>query len=100
MTDYVVDFSPESVEQLASLYGYLATKAAPAIAYRYVNAIVDHCERLKIFPLRGVARSDIRDGLRLTHYKGRTVIAYAVMESTISIIGVFHGGQDYESKLS
>lgn len=99
MNVHVVNFSPESREQLVGLYHYLAAKADPVIAFNYVNAVVDHCEKLKTFPLRGLARDDIREGLRITHYKGRTIIAYAVIDSAVSIIGVFYGGQDYESKL-
>ncbi|MBU3725800.1 MAG: type II toxin-antitoxin system RelE/ParE family toxin [Burkholderiaceae bacterium] len=99
MKTYLVNFSPESIEQLVSLYHHLAAEAGPVISNNYVNAVVDYCESLKTFPLRGVARDDIREGLRIAHYKGRTIIAYAVFESTISIIGVFYGGQDYESKL-
>jgi toxin ParE1/3/4 len=96
---HVVNFSPESLEQLVGLYHYLAAKANPVIAFNYVNAVVDHCENLKTFPLRGVARDDISEGLRITHYEGRTIIAYAVIDSAVSIIGVFYGGQDYESEL-
>jgi toxin ParE1/3/4 len=73
-----------------------------AIAQRYTDDIVATCEGLALFPLRGVAREDIRPGLRLTHHKGRTVVAYAVDEGTqtVSIIGVFYGGQDHERALS
>ena len=99
MSNYVVNFSRESCEQLVGLYHYLAAKADTVIAFNYTNAVVDHCEKLKTFPLRGVARDDIREGLRVTHYKGRTIIAYTVIESVVLIIGVFYGGQDYESKL-
>jgi toxin ParE1/3/4 len=60
------------------------------------------CEGLAIFPLRGVARDDIRRGLRVTHHKGRTVIAYAVDTDarTVSILGVFYGGQNFEGTMS
>jgi toxin ParE1/3/4 len=85
---------------MVGLYNYIAAKADPVTANNYVNAVVDYCETLKNFPLRGLARDDIRQGLRVTHYKSRTVIAYAVFESSVSIVGVFHGGQDYESKFS
>jgi plasmid stabilization system protein ParE len=49
-----------------------------------------------------VARDDIRPGLRVTHHKGRTVIAYAVDADarTVSILGVFYGGQNHEGALS
>ena len=60
------------------------------------------CEGLALFPLRGVPREDIRPGLRVTHHKGRTLIAYAVDEGTrtVSVLGIFYGGQDYEAALS
>ena len=99
MSNYFVNFSPESREQLVGLYHYLAAKADTVTAFNYVNAVVHHCEKLKTFPLRGVARDDIREGLRITHFEGRTIIAYAVIESVVSIVGVFYGGQDCESKL-
>jgi toxin ParE1/3/4 len=49
-----------------------------------------------------VPREDIRPGLRLTHHKGRTVIAYVAVEGTrtVSIIGVFYGGKDHEGALA
>jgi toxin ParE1/3/4 len=64
--------------------------------------VVAACEGLALFPLRGVPRDDIRPGLRLTHHKGRTLIAYAVDEGTrtVSVVGIFYGGQDYEEALS
>lgn len=57
---------------------------------------------MALFPLRGVPREDIRPGLRVTHHKGRTVIAYAVDpgKRTVSILGVFYGGQDHEGALA
>jgi len=64
--------------------------------------VVASCEGLALFPLRGVPREDIRPGLRVTHHKGRTLIAYAVDEDTrtVSVLGIFYGGQDYEAALS
>lgn len=64
--------------------------------------MVATCEGLALFPLRGVPREDIRPGLRVTHHKGRTLIAYSVDEDTrtVSVLGIFYGGQDYEVALS
>jgi len=99
---YRVVFTPEAGDQLEDLLLYIAEHSSLAIAERYTGAVVATCEGLALFPLRGVAREDIRPGLRLTHHKGRTVIAYAVDEvaQTVSIIGVFYGGQDHEGALS
>jgi len=55
-----------------------------------------------IFLLRGVSHEDIRPGLRVTHQRGRTVIAYAVNQDTrrVSILGVLYGSQDFERALA
>ena len=97
MIQYTVIFTPEAEEQLAALYRYIAIAASPNIADRYTSAIVAYCEGLNTFPHRGTCRDDIRQGLRVTNYKGRTVIAYDVTAELVSIIGVFYGGQDYET---
>ena len=89
MPDYAVVFAPEAEEQLVELYLYIADQASPAIARDYTEAIVDDCLKLNHFPLRGVARDDIRPGVRITYHKGRTV----------AILGVFYGGQDYQAAL-
>ncbi|MDR2032802.1 MAG: type II toxin-antitoxin system RelE/ParE family toxin [Azoarcus sp.] len=96
---YRVVFSPEAEEQLAALYHYIAAAASPDIAARYTEAIVSYCESLRTFPHRGALRDDVRPGLRVTHYKKRTVIAFDVAAGQVSIIGVFYGGQDYETML-
>jgi hypothetical protein len=39
--------------------------------------------------------------VRITHHKGRTVIAFQVDEPSrsVAILGVFYGGQDYQAAL-
>ena len=97
--NYHVVFSPEAEEQLAALFRYIAAAASPQIAARYTNAIITYCEGLCIFPQRGAMRDDVRPGLRITNYKKRAVIAFDVDNELVSIIGVFYGGQDYETIL-
>ncbi|MCP3177783.1 MAG: type II toxin-antitoxin system RelE/ParE family toxin [Desulfuromonadales bacterium] len=96
---YRVIFTPEAVDQLAALYHYIAEAASPEIAAQYTEAIVSYCESLHTFPHRGIMRDDVRPGLRITNYKKRTVIAFHVDTDLVSIIGVFYGGQDYETIL-
>ena len=96
---YRVVFAPEAQGQLAALYRYIAAAASPAIAERYTSAIVTCCEGLQTFPHRGTRRDDIRPGLHITNYRRRVVIAFDVDAETVSIIGVFYGGQDYETLL-
>lgn len=99
---YKVVFTPEAEEQLLTIYHYLADIASPDIAHSYTSRIIDFCEQLDTFPLRGNQRDDIRPGLRTTHYKKQTVIAFSIEQNIveqerIAILGIFYGGQDYEA---
>lgn len=96
---YAVVFTAQAEDHLTELEQYIASAATPDIAANYIDAIVEHCEGLAEFPNRGRARGDIRPGLRTTTYRGRTVIAYALREETIAIMGIFHGGRDYATIL-
>lgn len=97
--EYSVVFAPEAVAQLESLSDYITRAASPEVALRYADAIVTYCETLHTMPLRGTRRDDIRPGLRITNYRKRAVIAFSVAKTTVSILGVYYGGQDYESML-
>jgi plasmid stabilization system protein ParE len=98
MIDRVV-FSPEAQDQLVDLYVYIAGAASPAIAAKYTEQVVSYCESLRTFPERGTKRDDLRPGLRVTNYKKRVVIAFSIDLDTLSVLGVFYGGQDHESIL-
>jgi plasmid stabilization system protein ParE len=99
VSQYTVISTPEAQEQLVTLYRYIASAASPEIAERYTSSIVTYCENLRDFSHRGTSRDDIRQGLRITNYKKRAVIAFAMGTDLLSIIGVFYGGQDYETAL-
>ena len=100
MAAFSVEFAPEAVEQLEQLEEYIAEQGSPHVATAFVDAIVGFCERLQSFPNRGTQRDDIRPGLRITNYKGSAIIAFAVMGEVVYVIGIFYGGQDYETVLS
>jgi plasmid stabilization system protein ParE len=46
-----------------------------------------------------LARDDLRPGLRTIGYRKRVVIAYAILNETVAIIGIFYGGRDHEQML-
>lgn len=99
MSQYAVIFTPEAQEQLAALYRYIAASVSSDIAERYTSSIIAYCESLQDFPNRGICHDNVRLGLRITNYKKRVVIAFTVDTKWVSIIGVFYGGQDYETAL-
>ncbi|EQD46340.1 plasmid stabilization system protein [mine drainage metagenome] len=101
MKTYQVVLSPEALDQLRAIERYIAVASGhPTIAERYVDALVSYCESLATFPQRGTRRDDIRPGLRLVPYRSSAEVAFAVDGEQVWIIGVFYGGQDYESALS
>lgn len=100
MNGYRVVFRREAIQQLEELYDYIADAGSPENAARYTEAIVTYCEGLTNFPHRGSARDDIRSGLRTIGYKKRVIIAFAVLDDTVAILGIFYGGRDYETILA
>lgn len=102
MTARIV-FSARAVEQLDHLDTWITRAASPVIAQRFIGEILAYIDGIALFPLVGRPRDDVREGLRTTTYRQRTVIAYSVVgndgETVVRILGVFHGGQDWEYAL-
>ena len=99
MNRYRVVFRREAVQHLEELHNYIVDAGSPENAARYTEAILTYCEGLSDFPHRGSARDDIRPGLRTVGYKKRVIIAFAVLDDTVTNLGIFYGGRDYETVL-
>lgn len=54
---------------------------------------------MSTLPHRGTKRDDVRPGLRITNFRKRVVVAFTVSPTTVAVLGLFYGGQDYESFL-
>ncbi|MGA9600133.1 MAG: type II toxin-antitoxin system RelE/ParE family toxin [Methylocystis sp.] len=77
-----------------------APRSRPSMSgRRFRGAIIDYCEKLESFPEHGTRRDDLRPGLRTIGFRHRVTIAFAVEAETVTIIGVFYGGQDFEAAL-
>lgn len=100
MTRRVV-YSPRAQQQLTDLYLWIAEQSGfPDRAEGFVAAILTYCDGLTDFPMVGVARDDLRPGLRTIGFRRRVVIAFAVTHETVEMLGVYYGGRDYEAVLS
>lgn len=100
MTRRIV-YSPRAREQLTDLYTWIADESGhPERAAGYVAAILDYCDGLVVFPYIGEARDDLRPGLRTIAFRRRVVIAFAVTEEAVEVLGVYYGGRDYESLIA
>ncbi|AUG06465.1 type II toxin-antitoxin system RelE/ParE family toxin [Pseudomonas sp. S09G 359] len=96
-----VAFSPEALAHLDALEDYISDTGSPLVAAGFIDNIISYCESLALFPLRGSCRDDLLAGLRITHYRRTTVIAFRVGPDSerVSILGVFYGGRDYTTGL-
>ena len=99
-----INYTPEADKQLNELDDWITKAASAEIARRFVAVILDHIDSIRVFPLAGRSRDDVRPGMRTTTFKKKTLVAYALDESSdeivINILGVCHGGQDWEAELS
>lgn len=91
-----VSFRPQAEADLFALYRYIAEEAGLEIAGSYIDRIEAACMALETFPKRGTARDDIRPGLRTMGFERRATIVFHVMKAEVTIVRIFHGGQDYE----
>ncbi|QDP97725.1 type II toxin-antitoxin system RelE/ParE family toxin [Microlunatus elymi] len=98
-----VHYTPEALQQLDELDQWITENGSAAVARSFVSAVMDHCESIPMFPRAGRIRPDVRAGIHTTTFRKRTTIAYEVDDSSgkvvINILGVFHGGQDWENWL-
>ncbi len=93
-----VVFAPEAREDLIALYGLVATKADLDTAISYIERIEGFCNRFDFASERGQHRDDIRPGLRIVGFEKRLTIAFIVSDTTVSILRVFYGGQNWEER--
>jgi toxin ParE1/3/4 len=93
-----VIFTPLAERHINSLHEYIAEHASDERADGYVGRIVDFCNGLSIFPLRGTQRDDLLSGLRVTGFERRVTIAFIVTADAVLIEGIFYGGRDFEAE--
>ena len=100
---YTVRLAPEAQDQLDAIEDYIALVSGhPVTAANFVDGLMAYCESFETFPERGTRRDDLLPGLRMTNYRKSTMVAFRVDTDAqvVAIIGVFHGGQDYEIAMS
>ena len=77
-----IHFTPEAERQLNAIDDWITDHANAHTARRFVTAVLEHIDRIPIFPFAGRARDDLRPGMRITTYKKRTLVAYDVDTSS------------------
>ncbi len=97
---YKVAMSARATRQVQRIYDYIADNASTATAERFVSDLLEYCYGFDLFPVRGIARDDIRPGVRMVGFKRKASIAFSVKADTVTIVAVFYRGQNYDDTLS
>src|SRR5690606_850048 len=95
-----VVFTEAALDQLNSIFLYVAAEASIRTAERFVSDITDYCEGLVPFPERGQRRDELRPGLRLVGFRRQVTIAFRIDAEAVHILGVFYGGRDVEAAMT
>ena len=69
----------------------------PPVAEKFVGRIYERCETLGDFPMKGIARGDLQQGLRILGFERKAVIAYRVLANAVEVTNVFYGGRNWET---
>jgi len=97
----IVVYSARARQQLLDLYLWIAQQSGfPDRAQSFVAAIIDCCDGLAHFPLRGMARDDVRPGLRILGFRKRVTIAFAVHDHSVEVLGLYYGGASVQELIS
>ena len=87
-------------QDLKNIYDWVVSETGyPPIAEKLVDRIFDRCESLGEFPLKGRARDDLRQGMRILPFERTAVIAYRVLTHEVEVINIFYAGRDWETAL-
>ena len=66
MKSYEVYLTPDAIQDLTDIYEYIAAKSGlPQVAWAYIEKLRQKCHDLKITPLIGQQRNDLRKNLRI-----------------------------------
>lgn len=91
-----VELGPLALDDLQSIFRYVAEAAGTDVAQAYDQRIRAACRKLADFPARGRPRDDLAPGLRTIPFERRGVIAYSVESGRVLIVRIMHPGRDLQ----
>ena len=89
-----VRFSLLARGDLTGIFDYIAECAGFDIADGYITRIESACFKLTLFPGRGTRRDELGPGLHTVAFERRAIIAYSIIDATVTIERVLYGGRD------
>ncbi|WP_375273626.1 type II toxin-antitoxin system RelE/ParE family toxin [Methylorubrum thiocyanatum] len=93
-----VTYRTEAKDDLLQIYRWVYEASLdPEVAGRFLDRLVERCDRIGDAPHGGRPRDDLELGLRTVPFEHSAVIAYQVEADRVRIVNVFYGGRDFEA---
>ncbi|UYW29277.1 type II toxin-antitoxin system RelE/ParE family toxin [Methylorubrum extorquens] len=93
-----VTYRSEAEADLLQIYRWVyEASLSPEIADRFLNRLLERCDRIGDAPHGGRPRDDLEPGLRTVPFEHSAVIAYRVEADRVRVVNVFYGGRDFEA---
>lgn len=99
MKKFEIALSPNTEDDLRSIYDWVATHASHATAAGFIRKIEAKYRSLAHFPERGTRYDRLMPGLRIIGMGSRVSIVFRVEETRVAILRILYGGRDLESAL-
>lgn len=79
-----------------AIYDYIAERAGPDTAHRFVGRLEAYCLGMANTPERGTRRDDLRAGLRTVGFRRRATILFQLDHEArkVAILGIYYGGRN------
>ncbi len=97
MRERRVLLAPEAATDLEALYDWVARRASPEVALRYLERVEAFLRGLSVGSERGHVREDLRPGLRIVGFERRLTIAFVTDDETVTVLRVFSAGRSWDS---
>jgi toxin ParE1/3/4 len=91
-----VVFDSQASRDFAEIFAWIADHSSLNVADRYTARLRAFCERLALFPERGMRRDDLAAGVRLLGFERRVTVAFVVAPDAVAVLRLLYGGRDIE----
>jgi toxin ParE1/3/4 len=89
--------SDEALDDLMSIYRWIAEDAGLRVADRYYEKIRSYCRTFDIASERGTRHDNLLQGLRIVGFEKSITLAFKVYDDRVLFLRVFYGGRDWEA---
>ena len=101
MKRLTVRLRAQAHQDIKDIFDWIVSESDhPPVAENLVNRIYTRCESLGEFPLKGRARDDLQQGVRILAFERKAVIVYRVLADEVEVTNIFYGGRDWEAIIS